>query len=257
MKKAALLLCSLLGCTGLGAAEQPLVLSPDAGQVFACTLAEGKTMDNVWVSMDALAKFPREQDPEFNIFLWTQMRGAYPYDFILGVNNGDMVKMAEGFTQVVTRPGWDAWAQDFGDTANCISGVIKSEQIRAGTLGTTAGRTPVAVVEKTFACNYREGSSPADVGPVMDYFKANYEKVDSAAAKTYSAWLWYPYRGTSGEWDFMFVGANPDFKTWAQSAVDYDATKVGQAIDAKFGAISTCKTALWSGYWIVPPGSPG
>jgi hypothetical protein len=242
----------LLACAGLGAAEQPLVLSPAAGQIFGCTLAEGKTMDNVWSSLEALAKFPRGQDSEFSIFLWTQMRGSLPYDFALGVNNGDMVKMAEGFTQVVAASGWDAWAQRFGDTADCISGIIKSEQIRAGTLGVTAGRTPVAVVE-TFMCNYREGSKAADLGPVMDYFKANYEKIDSPAAKTYSAWLWRPYRGTSGTWDFMFVGANPDFKTWAQSALDYDATAVGKAIDAKFDAMSTCQTALWSGYWIVPP----
>jgi hypothetical protein len=180
------------------------------------------------------------------------MRGAMPYDFVLGVNNGDIVKMAEGFAQVVAAPGWDAWAQGFGSTADCISGIVKSEQIRAGTLALTAGRAPVALVE-TFLCNYKENTRPDALDTAVAYFKDNYETINTDAAKTYSAWLWHPYRGTSGTWDFMFVGAYPDFKTWAKGSMDYDATKAGEAMDAKFSAMSTCRTALWQGYWIVPP----
>jgi hypothetical protein len=180
------------------------------------------------------------------------MRGALPYDFVLGVNSSDLVKMAEGFTEAVAAPGWEAWAQRFDATADCISGIVKSEQVRAGTLALTAGRTPVATVE-TFACSLKDDAKPGALESLIGYFKDNYETVDSPAAKTYSAWVWQPYRGTSGTWDFMFVGANPDFKTWAQSAQDYDDTKTGQAIDARFDAISTCDSSLWTGYWIVPP----
>jgi hypothetical protein len=234
------------------AAAPATVLSPGAGQIFACTLPEGKTMQDVWSTLDELAKFPRNKDPEFSIFFWTQMRGSLPYDFVLGVNSGDLVKMAEGLAEAVAAPGWDAWAQRFNATADCISGIVKSEQVRAGTLALTAGRTPVATVE-TFACSYNDAAKPGSLESLVSYFKSNYETIASPAAKTYSAWMWRPYRGTSGTWDFMFVGTNPDFKSWAQSAQDYDDTKTGQAIDAKFYEISTCQSTLWTGYWIVAP----
>lgn len=258
MKKAALLVCSLLMFVGIRV-EAQIALSPDVGQIFGCTLADGKTMENVWSSLEALAKIETPSqappDPEFSIFLWTQLRGSMPYDFVLGVNNGDMNRLAQGLTDIVSTPAWDAWAQRFDDTADCISGIVKSEQIRAGKLGMTAGRSPVAIVE-TFACNVKEGAKAGALESALEYFKDNYEKIDSAAAKDYSAWLWRPYRGTSGTWDFMFVGANPDLKSWAQSSMDYDASKEGQAADAMFNAMSTCRTTLWTGYWIVAPTTP-
>lgn len=258
MKKAALLICSLLTFLGLRV-EAQTAISPDVGQIFGCTLRDGRTMDNLWASMDALAKLssqPSAQpDPEFSIFLWTQLRGSMPYDFALGVNSADMNRMAQGLTDVTSTPAWDAWARGFDDTADCISGIVKSEQIRAGRLGMTAGRSPAAIIE-TFACNMKEGAKAGALESAVEFFKDNYEKIDSAAAKDYSAWLWRPYRGTSGTWDFMFVGANPDLKNWAQSSADYDASEAGQAADAKFNAMSTCRTALWTGYWIVAPSTP-
>jgi hypothetical protein len=63
VKNVATFLCSLLAFLGVETSAQPTVISPDTGQVFACTLRDGKTMDDLWSSLEALAEFTPSQDP--------------------------------------------------------------------------------------------------------------------------------------------------------------------------------------------------
>ena len=58
------------------------------------------------------------------------------------------------------------------------------------------------------------------------------------------------FRGGSGEWDWAWIGANPNLLNFAESLEDYLACAGGAAAGARFAVISRCKSALWQGHWI-------
>jgi hypothetical protein len=109
-----------------------------------------------------------------------------------------------------------------------------------------------AVVE-TFGCTINEGSDKGDIDDAVDFWNKQVADLNSDALNSYEAYLWTPYRGGTGPMDFMWVGNYQDLATWAQGETDYNASEQGQAAEARFAQVSTCGSALWNGYWIVPP----
>lgn len=226
-------------------------------QLFACELNEGKNMANVM----ALAESYRTAWPALNIqdegsgaFVWTSFREGSPYDYIMGFINSSLTEMVSGLQSYYGSglgAGLDAQFQETGD---CISAIVFSEQIKDGTIGQTNDDQPDAVVE-TFSCNINDGSDMDDVMAAEEYWRGRVEDLDSAAINQFEAYRWTPYRGGTGQADFMWVGNYPDMDTWARGETDWMGSSQGQAADARIERVSTCTTGLWTGYWIIAPTS--
>lgn len=233
---------------GAHAAEQ-------VAQLFACKLQDGKTMENVWALADAFREGMsslESSDEGSAAFLWTSFRGATPYDYIMGFTNSSLNEMVSGLSRYYSSgigAGLDA---QFGATGDCISAIMFSEQIKNGVIGNTGDRELDAVVE-TFGCTINKGSDMGDINDAAEYWLEQVAELNSEATNKYEAYLWTPYRGGTGEIDFMWVGNYPDHVAWAQGESDYYASKQGKAADARFNKISKCGSSLWNGYWIMPP----
>jgi hypothetical protein len=55
--------------------------------------------------------------------------------------------------------------------------------------------------------------------------------------------------------DFGWIGAYPDMQSYGRGETAYMNSKEGQAAEARFGKVSSCRSALWTGYWVLAPGS--
>jgi hypothetical protein len=224
-------------------------------QVFGCHLQEGKTADNIWGLMDALAA-PGDgagpSDPAFGLFVWAPYRGATEYDFVFGVLNSDLEAMAEGST---TYAGSDKGRADnriWADTVSgCDSAIMASTQLADGSIGMEADRSVDAVVE-TFSCTINDGSDMDDVDGALTYWQNQLAKIDSPALDDYEAFKWTPIRGGTGS-DLVFVGNSPSLQSWASGTSAYDASSEGQAADERFFKHTSCSNQLWMGYWVVVP----
>ncbi len=86
-----------------------------------------------------------------------------------------------------------------------------------------------------------------------DFLNKQIDAIGSAALSQYESYMWTPYRGGTGNWDFLWVGNHSNLSTWAQADTDYYGSKEGQAAEERFQKISTCTNSMWGGYWIVPP----
>jgi hypothetical protein len=249
----------LLGYVAFEAKAQEAPPTGGISNVFGCKLNEGKTLDNVWSTMEALAKMQigrrNGPDPAGSVFLWTPFRTQSEFDYIWGYNSTDLNRMAQDMEDYIASPGAEAMEARMADTGNCVSSIVTSRTLRTGTLSNTADRTPDAAVE-TFACSYKDGQDAADLDKAIGYWQTEVEKIPSAGLKTYSAWLWTPLRGTTPETDVLWIGAYPDLANWAEGDTSYYASPTGQAIDARINAVVECRSSLWTGYWIVPPAAP-
>ena len=224
-------------------------------QLFACTLQDGKTIDDVWSLVDNFRvgiSSLENTDEGSGSFLWTSFRGATPYDYILGFTNSSLNDMVAGLDSYYSSGVGAPLDAQFAATGDCMSVISFSEQIRNGTIGNTGDRELDAVVE-LFACTINEGSDMGDIDDATEYWLEQVSDLDSEATNQYEAYIWTPYRGGTGQADFLWVGNYPDLATWAQGETDYNSSKQGQNAEARFAKVSTCNSSLWMGYWIIPP----
>ena len=244
---------SLIFLAGMAQAAE----APPAGivQVFGCHLQDGKTADNIWGLMDALAA-PGDgagpEDPAFGLFVWAPYRGATEYDFIFGVLNSDLKTMAAGSTAYGGSAKGQADGRLWANTVTgCDSAIMASTQLTDGSIGMTADRSVDAVVE-TFSCTINDGSDMDDVDAALKFWQGQLPKIGSSALDDYEAYKWTPIRGGTGS-DFVFVGNAASLEAWAAGVEAYDGSSEGQAADARFFRHSSCMNQLWMGYWVTVP----
>lgn len=244
-------LVALWSWTGLA---QAATAPAQVAQVFACTLADGQTGDNAWALMDALRdNVGDDVEPEFGMFVWVPYRGPTDYDFVFGVITRDLNSMAEGSMAYAGSSGAAAIGQRFQTLESCDSAIMMSEQITEGRIGMTGGDREVDAVVETFSCRFHEGSSRSDFDAAVEFWRSQVDEVGSSALDDYQAYLWTPFRGSTGETDIIWIGNSPDLTTWAQGASDYAGSEAGRAADARFAEVASCGNQLWMGYWIVAP----
>ena len=235
------------------AQAQQAAQAPGVVQLFLCKLNDGKSAANVWDLLETLASQITDRQPGFALFLWTPMRGYTEYDYVWGATATDLAEMATGLQGYMDSGSAAVMGPRFQDVnERCDSTVAMAEEVKAGSIGNTGDRVPDAVVE-TFACSINQGSSMADVDAAVDFWKAQIPGIGSDALAKYEATLLTPFRGSNGMVDFAWIGASPDLATWAKGSMDYYGSKGGQAADARFEKVSSCRNSLWTGYWIVPP----
>jgi hypothetical protein len=226
-----------------------------ATQVFACKLKEGQTVENVMSLAEAYrAAWPsmNQEDQGAGAFVWTAFREGTPYDYILGFLNSSLPDMAAGLASYYDSGVGAGLDAQFGETGDCDSAIVLSEQVRNGVIGNTGDAEADALVE-AFSCKINPGADMDDVKAATAFWNKQVAALDSKAVNQYEAYLWTVLRGGNGQADFMWVGNYPDFATWAQGSADYVTSKQGQAAQARFDKVTTCVSGLWSGFWIVPP----
>ncbi|MFX3658248.1 MAG: hypothetical protein ACN6I7_03740 [bacterium] len=222
-------------------------------QLFSCNLAAGQNMEDVWSLLEAVRDQITEPRSGFSLFLWTPFRGATGYDYIWGATDASLTAMMEGMAEYARSPGARLLGPRFAAVnERCDSVVLLSEQMKAGAIGNTADRMPDAMVE-TFACRLKPGATQADVRNAAEFWQQQVPKIASADLDTYEAYMVIPFRGGSGEADFGWIGNYPDMTTFGRGETAYMNAKEGQAANERFEKVSTCRTALWNGYWVMTP----
>lgn len=240
-----LMLCLLT--TTAAAAEENIL------QLFGCNLDDGKTMENVFQTLEMLGDNAQGgDDPAFGIFLWIPYRGSLGYDYVWGATSGDLMSMARGANNYVTSGAAEIMQPRFAALGSCNSSISYTEQMKTGVIGTTEDRLPDGLIE-TFSCQYRGNSDFDDVHDAAEFWQEQVAKSESAAIATYEGFLVRPYRGIREGVDFAWIGTYPDIETWAQGTEDWFGSNEGQAADERFNRVSECQTALWWGYWIEVP----
>ncbi|MCZ6460402.1 MAG: hypothetical protein O6766_13700 [Gammaproteobacteria bacterium] len=226
----------------------------DVLQLFACNFAEGKNVENLWETIDTLKSLDSgaASDEAAGSFIWLPFRSGMGYDYIWGILNSDLKSMARGEEAFVSSGNARIMGPRFAALGDCISSINLTEPIKTGVIGTGEDRNSDAVVE-TFTCNHINGADMDDVRKATDFWKTQIDKMGSAAFESYDAVLMLPFRGGSGDWDWAWIGASPNLMNFAETSEDYLASAGGAAADARFAAISRCKSALWQGYWINTP----
>jgi len=250
MRKLVTVMILALGAAAMGHAQESQPL-----QLFACKLNEGKTFSNVMGLAEAYrTAWPKigNADKNAGAFIWTPFRQGSDYDYIVGFINSSLTDMVAGLKNYYGSGMGAGLDAQFAATGDCISAIMFSEEIKDGTIGQTADDQPDAMVE-LFACTLNEGSNMDDVKAAEEYWRNQVADLNSDALKEYEAYRWTPYRGGTGQADFLWVGNYPDIDAWAKGEDAYEGSKQQKAADERFAKSSTCVSGLWNGFWIVPP----
>jgi len=258
MKK--LLICALL-CAGAFAHAQESQPVNSVLQLFSCKLNPGQNYDDVFSLLEAL----RDQDSGtgengLGFFLWTPFRVTTDYDYIWGATGADIASTMEGMTQYMSSERSKMLATRFqAVNEHCDATIVLSEQKYVGSepFDTTMAfdRQPDGLVE-TFVCNNRAGSDSSAVRGAVDFWQQQMKKINSPDLQKYNGYLVTPFRGGAGGVDWGWIGTFPDMVSFGRGMRDYMNAKEGQAADARFEKISTCRSGLWQGYWLLYPQAP-
>ncbi|HEY5645447.1 MAG TPA: hypothetical protein VIS76_05885 [Pseudomonadales bacterium] len=252
MKK--LLLIGLVLCAGpLAHAQDAPNPPPGVIQLWNCHLQPGQNVDDVFGLLEALRDGATQREPGFSMFLWLPRTGAIDYDFAFGTTATDLVALAEGAANYASSGNAARMARHFQDViTGCDSVILLSEQVHTGAIGQTGDRLPDAVTE-TFACRTTPGSDMDDVEDTVKAWQEQMAKMDSPELKTYDAYMVTPFRGGSGEVEFGWISSYPDIVSWGKGEQAWNDSKGGQALNDRWNKVSACRSAMWNGYWIVPP----
>ena len=225
-------------------------------ETFACTLKEGKNVQNVWDTVELVsAEYKKRMPPKdgFSMFLWFPERGSNQSDFIIGMNHRDLGDMAASMAGFYTTGIVETLGPRLADLSDCNSVVMDLNALKSGTYGNKEGdRVPDGMVE-TFACSLNLGKSLTDVSKASDYWLQQVSKISSPALKGYEANIVTPIMGRVPGFDFGWIGVAANSETWARGTMDYRGSKEGRAADARFAALGQCQSNLWWGYWLIAP----
>ena len=254
------LLCAFVPFSHAQDAAQPV---NSVLQLFSCSLNPGQNADDVWSLLEAVRDQAMSQGDaqgaDLGIFLWTPFRGATDYDYIWGATSPDLVTTMQGLANYASSGGAEALGPRFQAlNERCHSMIAMSEQTKVSSTpfnpANANDRVPDGLVE-TFSCNVRPGSTMADIRSATSFWQDQMKKVASENLAKYAGYLVTPYRGGTGEADFGWIGTYPDMVSFGRGETDFMNSKEGQAANARFEKVSTCRSALWTGYWVKAPGA--
>jgi hypothetical protein len=256
-----LLLSALLCATAPLALAQESQPTNSVLQLFSCKLNPGQNADDVFSLLEAL----RDQDSGtgadgFGIFLWTPFRVTTEYDYIWGTTNQSLIDTMDGMAEYMRSPRAGSMASRFqAVNARCDSMIAFSELTHASSEAfdpaNAFDRTTDGLVE-TFLCRNREGSDMDDVRGATKAWQDAMSKLGSTEMAKYNGYLVMPFRGGNGDADWGWIGTFPDMGSFGRGSTDYMNSKEGQAADARFEKVSTCRSGLWQGYWLLYPQAP-
>ncbi len=99
-----------------------------------------------------------------------------------------------------------------------------------------------AVVE-IFACTLKPGKTMADFDAATKFWQTEMKKI-GPAQQSYFGVVFTPIRANAPA-DVYWLGTHPNLNAWARGHAEYAASAGGQSADARFDAVSTCKSGLY------------
>jgi len=99
-------------------------------------------------------------------------------------------------------------------------------------------------IVESFSCNYLAGKDQRDLDKAVKFWQQSVDKINSPTLNSYFATVLQPIRSTT-DFDFFWLGANPNLNSWAKSSSDYVNSKEGQAADARFAKMSKCTSNMY------------
>lgn len=94
-------------------------------------------------------------------------------------------------------------------------------------------------VVEAFGCNFNAGKTMADLDSVVKYYTAERSKVASPALQKMVSRVWTPQFGNVPV-DFVWFNSNLSYTEWGAMRDALAASKVGDAIQARFDSVVTC-----------------
>lgn len=103
-----------------------------------------------------------------------------------------------------------------------------------------AAETPPVI--ELFDCNYNSGQDRDDLDKAVDYWRGAMEDVEGS--ENYFAAIFSPIRSSS-PFDVHWVGASANLNAWADYVSGYGGSSQGQASQARFDKVVSCKSNLF------------
>ena len=97
-------------------------------------------------------------------------------------------------------------------------------------------------VAEIYACDFVEGKGWSDLEEAAEFYNAQLKKLGSGLEEI-GSFAWEPYRGDV-PFDFLWSTNSPNLNEMGRMSLIYDASKEGQAADAKFATVATCRSGV-------------
>ena len=231
--------------------------SAEIMQTFGCKLKEGKTIENLWTTLEVVrsefGKLPIT-DKSFSLFVWLPMRGSTDLDYVLGQNNAtlsDMAKSSADFIDAGLSATLGPRMAALGDCST--SSVSESKTFKPGKYSLKDDDRELDGVIETYACQFKPGKDLQDYDKAITYWNEQAKKLNSDVINNYEANRVTPIIGGSSRFDFGWSGVAPSLMAWAQGKEAYAASREGRAAQARLNSVGRCDSNLWAGYWVMAP----
>jgi hypothetical protein len=99
-------------------------------------------------------------------------------------------------------------------------------------------------VLQAYSCNYAKGKGPKDLASAVSFWQSQMDKIDSKDMKNYFCATLTPISANSDA-DFFWLGGSPNLNSFARGGEAYSSSEAGQAADARFDKMSSCKSNLF------------
>jgi hypothetical protein len=106
--------------------------------------------------------------------------------------------------------------------------------------GTALAEETGPIVE-AFSCTFNSGKDADDLDDAVKFWQAQVDKIGSKDLDSYFAVTVMPIRANF-DGDFYWLGSNANLNAFARGQTAYDNSKEGRAADARFAAMSSCKS---------------
>lgn len=235
----------LLSASAL-AAEPPIIR-----ETFTCNFNQGQDMDDLMAArdfylnqMEKLGMDPRQH------FVWTPYKVAVDFDFLWAVNFPDLVTFGRESDRYLASAEGRAAEERFDRVATCSSSLSQRWQVYQGP-GEFSGDPGSPGVIGTFACNYRHGHGPDDLGDFMNHAADVVGSVDREDG--YVAFAAVPMAGAGPNTrDVYFYGVQGTLEDWAERSVAIQTSEGGASLRRHLDTLFDCSSGLFFAQRVIP-----
>jgi len=247
-------LARLLLLTVSGGMLAPVAWAADAPivrEIYTCSFNDGKDMDDLMSARDYYINQmgKADQDPSM-AFVWTPYKASVGFDFLWANNSENMMAFAEGADAFNESPEGVAAMDRFNTVASCTSSLAMRRQTYQAEGELTPGSNGALI--NAFACNYRHGRGPDDLGDLVDHVSRVLGSLDLEDGS--SGYISVPSVGAGPDSaDFYFYGVHSSLTNWAARTATLQASQDAPSLIRHLQTIAECSGVLFHGQRVVPP----
>jgi len=246
--KLALLTFAFAGMASIGVNAEE-AQPPGVIETWTCSYNDGKDIDDVMAARDYYVKQAAKAGVDIGpAFLWTLIKGDLPFDLVwLAPHQNLGAYAASADAQAAADELSDVTAR-FYDAATCTA--------RLGTVRTVfpselPDRVDAPAIVTAFACDLREGASPADIADLEGHIAGVLGAMgDNAPTATVSI---TPTTGGDNTSDWVLFNVFDSMTSWASFVGGLFTSDAGQQLVRHFGGVADCEQAIWSSQRTIAP----